>query len=371
MTNTNNNNQNFSPFRAGVPKRHNITGIQQVGIGVADVHEAFRWYRKNFGLDIKIFEEDNEVTLMLPFTGGKTWKRHAILAMNLNGGGGIEIWQYKSRTPQKASCEIQLGDLGIFWSKMKTTDVKKTFDRFKERKLNLVSGVVKDPAGNSHFFVKDPYGNLFQYVNEKSWFGKKEYMLGGTAGITIGVTDIDKAKKLYSGILGYDDVMYDNEGVFEDLKTLSGGTHKMRRVLLRHKDIRSGGFSRLLGSTKIELIKVLDRKPVKNYANRFWGDLGFIHVCFDVIGMNTLRDECKKAEFSFQVDSANSFDMGEAAGHFSYIEDADGTLIEFVETHKVPVLKKLGIYINLRKRDPQKNLPDWMVKALAMRRVKD
>ncbi len=348
-----------------------ITGIQQVGIGVADVHEAFRWYRRNFGFDIKIFEEDNEVTLMLPYTGGKIWKRHAILAMNLNGGGGVEIWQYKNRTPQKSTSEIQLGDFGILCTKMKTTDVKRTFEKFKENKLDLVSEVVKDPSGNPHFFVKDPYGNLFQYVNEKTWFGKDEYMNGGVAGITIGVTDIDKAKKLYSDILGYDEVVYDKEGVFEDLKFLSGGDNKIRRVLLKHATVRSGGFARLFGSTKIELITVLDRIPIKNYANRFWGDLGFIHVCFDVSGMNALRDECKEAGFGFRVDSANSFDMGEAAGHFSYIEDADGTLIEFVETHKVPVLKKLGIYINLRKRDPQKNLPNWMVKSLAMRRVKD
>ena len=54
--------------------------------------------------------------------------------------------------------------------------------------------------------------------------------------------------------------------------------------------------------------------------------------------------------------------MGEAAGHFSYIEDPDGTLIEFVETHKVPILKKIGWYLDLRKRDPNKSLPDWIVK---------
>ena len=45
--------------------------------------------------------------------------------------------------------------------------------------------------------------------------------------------------------------------------------------------------------------------------------------------------------------------MGEAAGHFTYIEDPDGALIEFVETHKVPVLKKLGWYIHLKDRDPE------------------
>ena len=348
-----------------------ITGIQQIGIGVSDVHEAFRWYRKNFGFDIKIFEEDNEVTLMLPYTGGKTWKRHAILAMNMNGGGGVEIWQYKNRTPEKASFEIQLGDLGIFCAKLKTTHVGKTFTAFQEKKLNLLSPVVKDPLGNSHFFVKDPFGNIFQFANEEEWFGSKTYMQGGTSGCMIGVSDIEKAKKLYKDILCYDEVVYEQEGQFDDLKFLSGGNHTFRRVLLKHSATRTGGFSRLLGSTKIELIQVLDRKPKKIYENRFWGDTGFIHVCFDVIGMSTLRNECIAAGFPFRVDSANSFDMGEAAGHFSYIEDADGTLIEFVETHKVPVLKKLGIYINLRKRDPKKNLPDWMIKTLSMRRVRD
>jgi hypothetical protein len=63
--------------------------------------------------------------------------------------------------------------------------------------------------------------------------------------------------------------------------------------------------------------------------------------------------------------------MGEAAGHFSYIEDPDGTLIEFVETHKVPVIKKLGWYLNLKKRNPNKALPNWMVSTLSFNRVKD
>ena len=59
------------------------------------------------------------------------------------------------------------------------------------------------------------------------------------------------------------------------------------------------------------------------------------------------------------------------AGHFSYIEDPDGTLIEFVETHKVPILKKLGWYLDLRKRNPHKSLPDWIVKTLRFSRVKN
>jgi hypothetical protein len=89
--------------------------------------------------------------------------------------------------------------------------------------------------------------------------------------------------------------------------------------------------------------------------------------------MRHLKQECEEKGFPFTVDSAkksDSFDMGEAAGHFSYIEDPDGTLIEFVETHKVPILKKLGIYVNMKKRDPRKNLPDWLVKGVRFNRFK-
>ena len=72
------------------------------------------------------------------------------------------------------------------------------------------------------------------------------------------------------------------------------------------------------------------------------------------------------------MDSGDSFDMGEAAGRFGYVEDPDGTLIEFVETHKVPIFKKLGLYVNLKKRNPYTPLPRWLVKALWVhRRRKD
>ena len=38
--------------------KKNITGIQQIGVGVADVHVAWKWYRQYFGIDIGVFEEE-------------------------------------------------------------------------------------------------------------------------------------------------------------------------------------------------------------------------------------------------------------------------------------------------------------------------
>jgi hypothetical protein len=62
--------------------------------------------------------------------------------------------------------------------------------------------------------------------------------------------------------------------------------------------------------------------------------------------------------------------MGAAAGHWSYLEDPDGTLIEFVETKKIPLMKKWNWYLHLEKRDPNKPLPRWLIAALGMNRVK-
>jgi catechol 2,3-dioxygenase-like lactoylglutathione lyase family enzyme len=192
----------------------------------------------------------------------------------------------------------------------------------------------------------------------------------------IGSTDPEKALEVYRGILGYDKVVYDKEGVFEDLKGLPSGEGKYRRVLVQHSKPIKGPFSRLFGPSEIELVQALDRKPEPIFRDRIWGDLGFIHLCFDVLGMKALKEECAEKGFPFTVDSdvhptGKPFDMGEAAGHFAYIEDPDGTLIEFVETHKIPISKKLGWYLNLwNRRDITRPLPDNLLKMIRFMKVK-
>lgn len=348
-----------------------IAGIQQVGIGVPNVHEAFKWYRRHFGMDIPIFEEAAEANLMLPYTGGKPQTRHAILAINLKGGGGFEIWQYTSRTPQPATFQAQLGDLGLFVAKMKSENVKESYAFLKAKGVTLLSDVVKSPNGEEHFFMKDLYGNIFEVVEGKDWFGKGLKTTGGPVGMIIGVSDIEKSKKFYADILGYDKVVYEKEGEFEDFKNIPGGSVKCRRVLLTHSKTRTASFAQMFGSSYIELVQANNYQPRKIFENRFWGDLGFIHLCFDIRNMQSLKEACEKAGHPFTVDGGAGFEMGEAAGHFTYIEDPDGTLIEFVETKKIPILKKFGWYLDLRKRAPEKPVPAWMMKTLAMNRVKD
>ncbi len=347
-----------------------ITGIQQVGIGVPDLNQAWQWYRRNFGMNIPIFQDSAEATHMASYTGGAVHARKAVLAVNMLGGGGFEIWQYTSRVPEYPDFEIMPGDLGISSASLKTTDAQKLFELHKEAGINVTPEVRTSPGGEFTYFVRDPYGNTFQIVETREMFARTSHKCGGVGGVTIGVSDIDKAIRLYADILGYSRVLYDGTGTFEDLEGLPGGDQKFRRAKLAHATPGIGSFGQFFGTSTIELVSSLEREPKKIFGGRYWGDCGFIHVCFDIKHMDGLKSMCAERGFSFTVDSEDSFDMGEATGRFAYTEDPDGTLIELVETFKMPIIKKLRLYLDLTKRKPLKPLPNWMLKALKFSRVK-
>lgn len=348
-----------------------LSGIQQVGIGNPSVPDTWRYYRHNFGFDVPVFEEEAVADLMLPYTGGKPQKRTATLTLNMNGGGGLEIWQYTDREliwPQEPALP---GDLGIHTLKIKTRDVARAYADCQKKGLDMIGNLQKREGKDSHFLVRDLHGNIVEITGSNSWFKLSGGLYGGVAGATLGVSDIESSKNFYKQLLGFDTVVYEQEGSFPELDAWTGASHQYKRVVLERSAPYYGPFAPLLGQAQIELVQVLDRKAVKLFEGRYWGDPGYIHLCFDVRGMDVLQQRCEKMGHPFTVDSANSFDMGEAAGRFAYIEDPDGTLLEFVETHKVPIMKKLGIYLNLQNRDPKKSLPRFMIKAMGLSRVKD
>lgn len=340
-----------------------ITGIQQIGIGVVNAQEAFNWYNKTFGMNIPLFDDIADAKLMVKYTNGDIRRRRAIMALNLAGGGGAEIWESKRPVPIAPAFEPQMGDIGIYAAKVKCQNLS---DFAYENRLKAVPG----PDGKPVVWIKDPYRNQIQVVEDNSWFKAKVSNTGGILGAIIGVSDIDKALPLYQEALGLSEVVFDQTGQFEDLAEFGLGQKSFRRVLLRKKESSEGAFTRLIGNVEVELVQAFGQEPRKIMEGRSWGDLGFIHLCFDTLDMDALATRLTTYGYNFTVDSANSFDMGEAAGRFTYIEDPDGNLLEFVETHKVPVLKALGWSINLKKRGMKKRLPHWMISALGIGKVK-
>ena len=348
-------------------KQKVICGIQQVGIGVNDFVEAWKWYYDHFGFEIKIVDDEGVAERMLPYTGGKPQPRRSGIALNIRGGGGFEIWQPKERELNYLKEPVRLGDLGILIAKVKTGDVERAYNTFVNRGLDVISEVLVSPFGLKHFYMKDPYGNLFDLEEDHYVFVNEDKLTGGANGAVIGVSDMERSLPLYMKLLEYDKVVFDRTEVFADLQSLPGGEKKLRRVILERAKPIEGPLSGVMGTSRLELIQA-ETPGKKLYEGRYWGDPGFIHLCFDVRNMEAVKAETEAMGHPFVCDSGADFGMGEANGHFTYIEDPDGTLIEFVETFRIPIIKKLGLYLNLAKKDDRKQL--GILKLLRFAKVK-
>lgn len=346
--------------------------LQHIGTGVPDTEQAWKWYRKFFGLDIPMFDSVADAPLMQIYTNNYSVSKRATMVLNMQGGCAMEIVELKNVKCKKPETEIMLGDYGIFITKIKVKNVQAAYKYFTENSADVLSEINKSPENGDTFLVKDLNGLLFQIVQDNNWFSLNGHISGGIAGCVVGVSDIEKSKMFYCDLLGFDKIVYDKTGVSEEWAAVPGGHSKIRRVLLSQSKGPLGAFSEIAGPTQIELVQALDRVPKKIFQNRIWGDSGFIHLCFDVKGMELLGKECTEKGFPFTCDSKNVLNMGNHTEvHCTYIEDPDGTLVEFTEVYKIPILKKIGWFLDVAKRNPQKPLPSWILKGMRFSRVKD
>ncbi|MDH5379600.1 MAG: VOC family protein [Cyclobacteriaceae bacterium] len=348
-----------------------INGIQHIGIGVPNLEESWKWYRKYFGLDIPLFENEAEADLMKEYNKGMVLRKKAVLALNIKGGCAVEILEPLSFKSISANFNIQLGDLGIFISKVKTTNINTSHELFVQNNIN-VSQIGQTPDGRSTFYVTDPNGLLFQVLECNNWFSSTKHVSGGMLGTVIGVSEMDKSVGFYQNILGFTEVIYDKTGHFSDYSEyVPGSEGTFRRVLLSQPEGTQGNWGAVAGKTEIELIQVMDRKPVKIFKGRQWGDTGFVHLGFDAKGLSQLEKDMEEAGYPFTCDSKNALNIGKTSVHCVYIEDPDNTLIEFIEVYKVPIIEKWGVFMDVQKRDPKKPLSSFMLKLMRFNRVKD
>lgn len=349
-----------------------IHGIQHLGVAVPEHAPAWKWFRTYFGLDIPFFNDEANADLMTIYTGGEVISKRAAMVMNLKGGAAMEVICPSTFKARHADVEHQLGDLGIFIGWIKSSDVKASYNLMKAGGVALLSEMETTPNGWDTFYFKDPNGLLYKIIPADDFYTSRSLPNGGVAGCSVGVSDMEESIKFYS-LLGYDLVLSDESDTFPDWAGVAGGKEKFRRVLLTQKNPSTGGFAKVIGKTYIELVQDLtDREPVKIFKDRFWGDIGFAHLGFDVRNMKVIGEELDKAGYGFTCDTKNVLSMGESTKvHCTYIEDPDGALIELIEVYKIPIIEKLGLYLNVEKTPYEKPLPSLMLKALKFTRIKD
>ncbi len=345
-----------------------ITGIQQCGIGTSNAYEAALYYKDLLGMDALVFDDTAEATLMKGYTGNSVYKRRAMLTMNMQGGGGFELWQFINRKALSPAQHIRFGDIGVFAIKIKCPDVLKAFNFFSLKKDCTISPLQTNAAGDIHFWLTDKYGHAFNMVKANELFNNKNKICAGVCGAVIGVSNMQQSLLFYKEFLGLNNEIYNTHQT--DIGPEYYEQEIFHSILLQKKPALSGPFTQLLGGIEIELIEAKNYEAKKIYANRYWGDIGFIHLCFDVLDMDKLKKKALNYSCHFTVDSESSFTMQKAGGRFCYAEDPDGTLIELVETYTVPILKKIGWHLNLKKRKHNKPLPAWMIKTMGLNKLK-
>ncbi|MFM2316195.1 MAG: hypothetical protein RLZZ155_527 [Bacteroidota bacterium] len=348
-----------------------INSMQHIGVAVQDMDASLKYFRKIFGMNIPFFDSVQAAPLMDCYTHDKTITKRASMIMNLQGGCAMEVIRPTTFEPRKADFQIKIGDLHIFQVHMKARNVKQMHEHCNKNGALNVSEIQLNPAQQNVFDLTDLDGNFFRIEPTKECYREMGHPSNGVAGCSIGVTNMDEALNLYSNLLGYDEVVFDRTGTFNDWGHLPGGKEQYRRVRLKQSAPTGGGFARVMGETFIELVQALDRVPARTFKGRIWGDSGFVHLGLDVKGMKKLGENLGAQGFPFRCDSNDALSMGQTKVHCTYIDDKDGTLIELIEVYKVPIVEKWGIFLNVEKRDPLKPLPNFMLNALRFSRIKD
>lgn len=318
-------------------------GIFQIGIGSENIQASSNFYSKAFNMNTCLLDTKGEAEKMRYYTGGKIQERHAQLLMNPKGGGGIETWEFISKTPEKMVQHPILGNYGIFLAKIACHSVDKKYAYFKKLTNVNLSGIQRDELGRKMFYLKDPFGNFFQIIEMPKI--KNQKVPEGIMGCTIGVSDMDRSLDFYAGLLGFKDKFLDKTGQFKDFHSfLPGGGATFRRVILsKHNE---GFFGGHIGDQEIELVELQDYKAEKIFNNCCWGYVGFIHLCLLDSQIDKFSKELIRFRTKIRVDSGDQFKLGKTLLRFCYFEDPDGTLIELVEPQKWQTGK---LNINLKK----------------------
>lgn len=351
---------------------HRVQGMQHIGVAVTNMDRSLKWYRQVFGMNVPFFDSVQEAPLMRTHTRGETILKRASMVLNLNGGCAFEVLQPVSFTPKSTSWKISPGDLGLTTVQMKTRDIQKmhAHARLLAGK-NCDEQLIETPWGALTFFINDIDGNTFQVLEDQDYFAKSTHPSGGVLGCTIGVSDMESSLKLYAGQLGFDQVVFDETGIQNDWLNRPNGTESYRRIRLAQSNPGAGGFGPITGQTFLELVQPMERKGRFIFEDRIWCDTGFAHLGFDIRGMQSLEKYLAEAGFPFRCDTANAIGMGETKVHCTYIDDPDQCWLEMIEVHKIPIIEKWGLFLDVQKRGADEPLPRWILHALRFSRIHD
>jgi catechol 2,3-dioxygenase-like lactoylglutathione lyase family enzyme len=329
-----------------------ITAFQHIGMGVYDVDKTYAFWKNNLGFKMKLNDHTGYDEQMEPILGDRLEMR-MLMAMNVAGGGAIEIVQHTSTAPKEPPSPIEWGDIGILDVGVKAFRLDDVCRKLKGRGVEFLTPVREmklDWGGTVRFaYLRDPDGLLVSLVEDPS--GKRP-RVGGIVQVTVGVRDLDAAKDFYTKMLGFDQVVHETDDL-TGIDEVTGGK-KTRMAVLRQPSTLKSSLP-VLEPGSVRLVQTPDYRGRNTFEGRRWGDIGCMEFALDV-------DDVKSTFESLVAGGAERYqpptlmDMGSGSvGSFAYVKDPDGNTIEMVEVSKVMFVSPAVM----------KNVLVWPLKAAA------
>ncbi len=317
-----------------------INALQHVGQGVRDVDTTYGFYKRHFGFKVKL----NDLTVAskeMASVIGSVETMRMMMAVNAKGGGIIELIEHKSRPIVPFPAEGGYGNYGIVEVGYGVCNIDAVVADFKARGVRILTPVceLELKAGRRwrYAYLKDPDGLPLQLTEDlsPSRSGPGNAEVHGVTHVGIGVSNLERSKEFYSAALGFDRLIYDFEGHVPEMDPLTGGPLRMRMAILERSLPASGPLAALFTRGIVKLFDVPDRKGKHIYAGRCWGDIGCMEVSFDVSDLRATVAAMKGKGIEIYLPPVE-INMGSGSkGLVAYIQDPDGTTIEFVEVKSV------------------------------------
>lgn len=321
-----------------------INALQHVGLGVWDADISYQFYKRFFGFKVKL----NDLTIpdqdMTPMIGSIETVR-ALMAMNIKGGGILELVQFKSSPIRSYPEDTGYGDYGILEVGYAVNGIDYVVEELRSQGVQFLTPVFEVPLNNRRTwrcaYLLDPNGLRLQLIEDyspgHSRMGKPE--VKGFVHIGIGVSDLRRSKAFYSSVLGFNKLVYQFKGHIPDMDPLTGEPLPMNLIILERSQPPNWPLD-FLPSGTIKLFEVSGYTGKHIYNGRRWGDIGYMEFCLDVTDLQSVIADMKVAGIDIYL-PPTEIDMGSGSkGMVAYIRDPDGTTIELVEVKSVAWVSK-------------------------------
>lgn len=315
-----------------------IEAFQHVGIGVTDMKRSCDFYKKILGFSVRLNDHEEEMELMVQVIGSLCRMR-VVMAMNLSGGGAVELVQHTSSEPRPLPEKVRWGDLGYLAMGLKAYNLSELVGTLEKKGAEFITPVVTQKVRQggrwNSIYLRDPDGlivELLETAELRASGGKPRP--GGFSHAVIGVSDIERSLEFYSRVVGYDVKVLDTEDSPPGLEPVTGGEPVRTVVLKRSRRSRSvmpleGGMVKLVQAG-------FKGKPL--FEGRRWGDVGVMEMALDVTDIGGTYWEAVEAGAEPFCEPTR-IDMGwGSVGTFAYIKDPDGNIVEMVEVEKLGFL---------------------------------